>query len=91
MEKGFYATLRWRAARAAALARDEYSCRFPVPIWDDFETCNETKNLHVHHICSPEEGGDPYDLENLMTVCASHHAFWHNEMRRWAKAPVLIR
>jgi hypothetical protein len=63
-----YSTLRWRAARAAALRRDGNHCA--VGRWFG-GACDPI--LHVHHLCPVSDGGDPYALDNLLTVCAAHH------------------
>ena len=63
-----YSTLRWRAARAAALRRDASRCA--VGRWFGGD-CDPI--LHVHHLTPVSEGGDPYGIDNLLTVCRRHH------------------
>lgn len=86
-----YDTLDWLLARADALERDEGRCTavewydVQVDEWGDlYEVpvrCSETSDLHVHHIERPDDGGDPYDLENLLTLCNVHHGKLHGMMR----------
>jgi 5-methylcytosine-specific restriction endonuclease McrA len=95
MEPDFYTTLLWRAARAAALARDDYRCQAVEGYdcvedefgdWIDVEIeCGETNGLHVHHIVRPENGGGEYALDNLTTLCTHHHAKMHKMMRDRAR------
>jgi hypothetical protein len=56
---------KWKKARAAArrrdggcLRRDEGGCAGPVA---------------VHHVVRIRDGGDPFDLVNLRTLCRRHH------------------
>lgn len=83
--KSIRSSAAWRRARAAALARDEYCCRALV----DGELCGAVSNwrternpdrmvsVEVHHIVPLSEGGDPYDLENLVSVCWNCHHHVH--------------
>lgn len=63
-----YDSLRWATARTAALARDANECQARRLFGGE---CSAL--LHVHHIRRPEHGGAMYALDNLVTVCASHH------------------
>ena len=66
----FHASLnagRWRAARRAAIARDGYRCT----------KCKRPGRLEVHHVKTLREGGAPYDLGNLATLCRSCHIDHH--------------
>lgn len=38
--------------------------------------------LDVHHLVPVSDGGDPYCLDNLVTVCHSHHPMLEG-LRRW--------
>ncbi len=58
----------WRQARLAALERDSHRC---VVADHDGSPCRGT--LHVHHLLPVY---DPYDVDGLATVCASHHRKW---------------
>jgi 5-methylcytosine-specific restriction endonuclease McrA len=62
-------TARWQRARAEARRRDGNRC-----------ACGKTRNLQVHHIVSLEDGGDPFALNNLITVCARCHSREHGGM-----------
>lgn len=64
-------TTLWDEARAAALARDDHRCT--VARWLGGRC---TGPLHVHHIHALEDGGAPFDLDNLGTACAAHHPMW---------------
>lgn len=66
-----YNSSEWRIAREAALLRDGRRCTVARFFG---ETCNGV--LHVHHIVPLNDGGEPFDLDNLGTACARHHAQW---------------
>lgn len=75
---GIYATREWREAREACLARDGHSCTVELPsdtgeIW----RCPESGDLVVHHVDPIEAGGAPFELDNLLTICRSHHSMLH--------------
>jgi len=36
----------------------------------------------VHHVTPVNDGGDPYALSNLITLCGSHHHRLERETRR---------
>lgn len=65
--KGFYQSKAWRAARAAALRRDVFTCQM----------C-EGWATEVHHIIelTPENINTPlaYDLDNLQSLCWLCHS-----------------
>jgi hypothetical protein len=67
-----YNTLRWRAARTRALERDGRRCTVSRLLGGP---CSAGP-LHVHHVEPVADGGDPYALDNLGTVCSSHHPQW---------------
>jgi hypothetical protein len=87
MEASFYTSPEWRAARELALDRDGHRCTAVVSydsVMDEFGDyrevevrCDETQALHVHHLDRPEDGGDPLALDNLLTLCGSHHGELH--------------
>ena len=54
----------WERQRQRALERDEYICQF--------DGCNVTDKLHVHHI-KPFRISEDNSLENLITLCPKHH------------------
>lgn len=63
-----YDTLQWRRARRAARSRDGNRCSVARLLGGE---CAGT--LHVHHLRPVAEGGAPYDIDNLLTACSSHH------------------
>jgi 5-methylcytosine-specific restriction endonuclease McrA len=64
-----YSTPAWAAARAAVLERDRHRCTVARLLGG---TCAELP-LHVHHLIPADECVDPFDVDNLITTCASHH------------------
>lgn len=66
-----YGTLRWELARTRAIERDRALCTVSRLLGGD---C--TPGLDVHHIRPLSEGGAPFELENLATVCDGHHPMW---------------
>lgn len=67
--RSFYNSPEWAAARELAKARDGHRCSIARLLGGD---CHE--RLDVHHLQSVEERPDlALDLDNLLTVCASHH------------------
>ena len=58
---------RWAAARRAALRRAGYRS----------EKTGLAGKLEVHHRVKLEDGGDPYDLDNLMVVTRAEHIELH--------------
>jgi 5-methylcytosine-specific restriction protein A len=63
----------WRDARALTKRRDNYQC----------VECGRRDELEVHHVVSLRNGGDEYNLDNLVTLCRTHHRF----LRRRQKHP----
>ena len=61
---------RWRKLRRLVLA-GEPQCRI----------CGRAAQ-EVHHVHSIRDGGDPYDLDNLMPLCTSCHDDQHGGRRR---------
>ena len=62
-----YRDPRWPAVRARALNRDGWRCR----------QCGRPGVLEVHHVKALAEGGEPYALANLRTVCVRCHLRAH--------------
>lgn len=78
----FYSSAAWRAARAAALARDGYRCT----------ECGRAGRLEVHHVKAMGDGGAPLDVDNLKTLCRACHfraeprRVQRTERNRWREA-----
>lgn len=65
----FYTSPEWLAVREQALHRDGNRCSVARLIGGD---CSAT--LHVHHLKPRSEYPElALDLDNLLTVCSSHH------------------
>lgn len=77
MTNTVYDTLHWAIARKLARKRDANRCTVSRLLGGD---CSA--RLDVHHIKPVSEGGPAYELENLATVCASHHPVWEALRRR---------
>lgn len=71
-----YSSLRWRVTRSRALSRDGHRCTVSRLLGG---ACSG--RLHVHHIHAVSEGGEPYELDNVATTCASHHPLWESLRR----------
>lgn len=54
---------RWAAARLLALERDDWKC----------QRCGRRGRMEVHHKVALADGGEPYELSNLETLCRSCH------------------
>lgn len=65
--ENIYSDSRWSAARHAALTRDANRCALGRVLGG----CSS--RLDVHHIVPAGECSDPYDVDNLVTVCSVHH------------------
>jgi 5-methylcytosine-specific restriction endonuclease McrA len=76
-----YDTFRWRRVRVQALARDGEACTVSRLLGG---SCSGP--LHVHHLIPVRDGGDPYDLANVATACASHHPAWESLRRQLVRA-----
>jgi 5-methylcytosine-specific restriction endonuclease McrA len=77
--RSFYATKAWQDSRSARLELDEFRCtykegprRCSVRLGDR-DQHGDLIPVDVHHITALSDGGDPYDLENLRTLCRPHH------------------
>ena len=53
----------WRKVRADVLDRDDWRC----------VKCERYGRMEVDHIVRLEDGGDPYELGNLQTLCRACH------------------
>ena len=54
---------RWRRLRRAALDRDGWRC----------QSCGRAGRLEADHVVPLERGGEPWDPENLQTLCRTCH------------------
>ena len=60
----------WQRVRLAALRRDEHRC----------QRCGRLSGiLEVHHLKPVRNGGAPYDLANLETLCRECHLRLHDK------------
>lgn len=76
MDARIYDTLEWALARTRALKRDGNRCTVARLLGGECSPC-----LDVHHLRPVSEGGTPYQLDNLLTACDSHHPMLES-MRR---------
>jgi len=81
MAASIYSTSRWRTARADALRRDDGRCTVARLLGG---ACSLT--IQVHHIDALADGGAPFDLDNLATVCSAHHPTWEAIRRAVVRA-----
>lgn len=72
-----YNTLFWRIIRERAFERDGNRCTVSRLLGGD---CSPGP-LHAHHIVAVDEGGSPFDLDNVGTTCAAHHPVWESLRR----------
>lgn len=72
-----YSDTRWAEARDAALTRDGSRCSVSRLFGGQ---CHPV--LHAHHVVPVEECDDPFDVDNLVTACQSHHPMLE-AMRRY--------
>jgi len=75
-----YRSSAWKRARREALERDGYLCH----------TCNSADDLIVHHVIEISPGMDPYNVDNLQTLCRGCHAREHNRRRAHAREQSLM-
>lgn len=59
-----YRTPQWQAVRLLAKRRDGWKC----------VQCGARGRLEVDHILGLRDGGAPYDLTNLQTLCPACHS-----------------
>ena len=59
-----YGTPRWKAVRLAVRRRDGWAC----------VQCGAGGRIEVDHIVPLRDGGAPFDLDNLQTLCRACHA-----------------
>ena len=53
----------WQRARETAKQRDGYRCT----------GCGSSSKLQVHHVVPIEQGGEPFLISNLVTLCRTCH------------------
>jgi hypothetical protein len=75
-----YQSREWKQARNRALGRDKHRCTATVTIAGVTQRCRERRDVHVHHVRAVEDGGDPFHLDNLVTLCDFHHAWAHGNL-----------
>lgn len=80
-----YSSDAWKATRSAALARDGNRCTVARLLGGQ---CGGP--LHAHHIVAIEDGGKPFDPDNVGTACRTHHPMWE-ALRRQLVARLLER
>lgn len=79
---------RWKRVERAARERDGGRCTYGLQIGERGAghypdgRCPVTEGLSGHHVVPIEDGGAPYDLDNVRTLCAPHHARKEAEIRR---------
>ena len=66
--RSVYDDHRWYRVRPNVIDRDDGSC----------VECGSKDNLHVHHLTPISRGGDKYNMDNLITLCASCHRTAHS-------------
>jgi 5-methylcytosine-specific restriction endonuclease McrA len=68
---------RWKRARARRLRTDGARCTYGTfageSFWMADGRCPVVVKLDVHHRTPIEQGGAPFDQENLRTLCHQHH------------------
>ena len=69
------ATRRWQAVRVAVFERDGYRCR----------ACGLPGRLECDHVQPLERGGDPWELDNLQTLCRVCHIAKTSQENRAAR------
>lgn len=65
---------RWAAVRRAVFERDGFRCR----------KCGKAGRLEADHIRPLTDGVDPFDMDNLQTLCRGCHVEKSREERRAA-------
>ena len=60
-------SIRWRNLRAAVLARDGHQCN----------QCGRASELEAHHVDPVANGGQRWEVDNLVTLCNPCHRNEH--------------
>jgi len=72
---------QWDKARMRALVRDDFTCQaHKLGLCNEPCKENRLRKLHVHHKQERQHGGN-HDLDNLITLCRTHHILIHPHMR----------
>jgi hypothetical protein len=71
-------TSAWRRVRARAVRRDEGCVHAGADC---------SGRIEVHHLVPVTAGGEPFELDNLITLCQHHHAQHEAAIRRARKTP----
>lgn len=66
-----YHSAEWQRVRKRVYSRDGYTCQL----------CENPASgpLHAHHEVPVSEGGAPFDVDNLVTVCEACHLAIHHD------------
>lgn len=59
---------RWQRIRKQVWERDNYTCQW----------CGDDGKLHAHHLIRVADGGEKYDMENIITLCEGCHHEVHS-------------
>lgn len=84
---------RWKRVVEQAKRRDGHRCTYGLEPGDRGARhylggrCPVTDGLDGHHRTPIEDGGAPYDLANVRTVCRTHHARLEAEQRAERSEP----
>lgn len=65
-----YKSARWLRVRRVVLDRDGWRCK----------KCGRAGALEVHHKVSLDDGGSPFDVDNLEAICRNCHVIEHREI-----------
>ena len=58
---------RWTRTRRRVFERDGWRC----------QNCGKAGRLEAHHVQRLEDGGDPWDPDNILTYCRGCHIAEH--------------
>jgi len=72
--------------RRQVLKRDQGRCQFKSPLG---KLCGNENFIQIHHL-EPWAYGGRHSLDNLQTLCASHHSFGHRHFSAKAISEELI-
>jgi 5-methylcytosine-specific restriction endonuclease McrA len=79
--RAIYQSREWAQARAQARRRAQYRCEHV----EDGQRCprihGHGQRLEVHHVIPVFDGGDPFDLANLVVLCHDHHLLLERDYR----------